>query len=111
MGRVMRHLTAGAIAAGLLGAAVLAIMLFATGTLGSSANAATTTTRSASLAGPLAAPALYSAADPSIVDVTAIDPATTGDTGTGFLIDHHGHVLTADHVVYGAKSVTVKFQD
>jgi putative serine protease PepD len=111
----LRHRTAAATAAALLGAAILAIVLFATGTLGTSANAATTPTGptpgNPSLAGPLNAPALYNAANPSIVDITATDTPTTGDTGTGFLIDTHGHILTADHIIYDAKTITVKFQD
>lgn len=118
----LRHLTE-VVAAALVGAAVLAVVLFAVGALGggsaSAASASTTpastsadpTVGSASLAGPLNAPALYANANPSIVDITAVDSSTSGDTGTGFLIDSHGHVLTADHVVYGAKSVTAKFQD
>jgi putative serine protease PepD len=117
-----RHRTAGAVAAALVGAAVLAGVLFAVGAFGGSTGAAsagsraastqaTATSGSASLAGPLNAPALYARANPSIVDITAVDSSTSGDTGTGFLIDSHGHVLTADHVVYGATSVTVKFQD
>jgi putative serine protease PepD len=118
----LRHLAA-AVAAALVGAAVLAVVLFAVGALGggsasaASANGMVASTPadpsvgSASLAGPLNAPALYAKANPSIVDITAVDSSTSGDTGTGFLIDSRGHVLTADHVVYGAKSVTVKFQD
>lgn len=118
----LRHLTAGAIAAALVGAAVLAAVLFAVGAFGGSTSAASAGSTAAStpaipsvgsagLAGPVNAPALYAKANPSIVDITAVDSSTSGDTGTGFLIDSHGHVLTADHVVYGAKSVTVKFQD
>ena len=117
-----RHRTAGAVAAALVGAAVLAGVLFAVGAFGGSTSAASAGTRAAStqaaatsgstsLAGPLNAPALFTRANPSIVDITAVDSSTSGDTGTGFLIDSHGHVLTADHVVYGARSVTVKFQD
>ena len=111
-----RRLTLGAAIAAVFGAGVLAAVLFAVGAFGG-AGAATASTRpdsssgSASLAGPLNAPGLYTAANPSIVDITAIDSSTSGDTGTGFLIDGRGHVLAADHVVYGAQSVSVKFQD
>jgi putative serine protease PepD len=113
----VRRLTLGAAIAAVVGAAALAAVLFAVGAFGGGATAATASTqpdpssRSASLSGPLNAPGLYTEANPSIVDITAIDSSTSGDTGTGFLIDTHGHVLTADHVVYGAKSVSVKFQD
>jgi putative serine protease PepD len=37
-------------------------------------------------------------------------PGQSIDTGTGFVIDNHGDVLTASHVVAGASTVTVKFQ-
>lgn len=113
----VRRLTLGAAIAAVVGAGVLAAVLFVVGALGGGATAATASTQpapssgSASLSGLLNAPRLYSGANPSIVDITAINSSTSGDTGTGFLIDSHGHVLTADHVVYGAKSVSVKFQD
>ena len=32
-------------------------------------------------------------------------------TGTGFVVDGKGHIVTAAHVVDGASSITVKFQD
>ena len=64
--------------------------------------------------------AIYAKADPGVVDITANSvtaapqapfglPGTTTqtDTGTGMVIDKQGHILTADHVVASAKSVTV----
>jgi putative serine protease PepD len=98
-----------------IGAGSLTGVLFATGALGN-ANASTPATQAKAgsstdtLAAPLNAAALYAAANPGVVDITANHPQST-DTGTGFLIDSQGHVLTADHVVSGASSVTVKFQD
>ena len=32
-------------------------------------------------------------------------------TGTGFVVDGKGHIVTAAHVVEGASSISVKFQD
>ena len=103
-----------ALIAAVTGAAALAAVLVAVGAFDRTTTTAAASTHpagSANLAGPLNAPAMFAKANPSIVDITAVDSSTTGDTGTGFLIDSQGHVLTADHVVYGAKSVTVKFQD
>jgi len=37
--------------------------------------------------------------------------SAAADTGTGFVIDSKGAILTASHVVAGASSITVKFQD
>jgi len=39
------------------------------------------------------------------------EPEGGSATGSGFVIDHQGHVLTNNHVVEGAGSVSVKFGD
>jgi putative serine protease PepD len=98
-----------------LGAGVVTAALFGFGAFGSS----TTVTQSAaaagtsSLLGPFIPSALYSNAAAGVVAITA--SATTAaqptDTGTGFLIDSRGDILTASHVVAGAKAITVKLQD
>jgi S1-C subfamily serine protease len=66
--------------------------------------------------------AIYAAANPAVVDITASGTTTqtgpfglprteeTTDTGTGFVVDGKGDILTADHVVAGARSVTVTLQ-
>jgi putative serine protease PepD len=103
----LRATVPAAIAAGLLAGGV------AIGACGSAATSAThidPTSGTVNLATPLNAASLYAAANPSIVDITASQTQSV-DTGTGFLINSEGHVLTADHVVAGASSVTVKFQD
>jgi putative serine protease PepD len=116
MFKEIRRLGAVGLVAALAGAGALTSALFAAGTLGGSASSAAAVTArdpgsgSASLAGPLNAAALYAAANPSVVDITSTHP-TSVDTGTGFVIDSGGHVLTADHVVSGASTVTAKFQD
>jgi putative serine protease PepD len=51
------------------------------------------------------AQSLYSQASPDVVDITA------SGTGSGFVIDSQGHIVTAAHVVDGATSISVKFQD
>jgi putative serine protease PepD len=38
-------------------------------------------------------------------------PSQRTATGTGFVIDEEGHILTASHVVDGASSITVWFED
>jgi putative serine protease PepD len=69
---------------------------------------------------------LYKQDAPGVVDITVQLPsggssntfpfATPGSQkqeaeGTGFVIDHKGNILTADHVVDGADSIKVTFQD
>jgi putative serine protease PepD len=74
---------------------------------------------------------LYRQDAPGVVDITVDSTATTGGggfgapffgpgrgpqqqqqaEGTGFVIDKQGHILTAEHVVDGANSITVRFQD
>ena len=74
----------------------------------------------------LNAGALYSATAPGVVDITSRGVTTTSGggspfggppqstgtaTGTGFVVDRKGNIVTAAHVVDGASSITVKFQD
>ena len=74
----------------------------------------------------LNASALYAASAPGVVDITSRGVTTTSGggspfggpsqsqstaTGTGFVVDGKGHIVTAAHVVDGASSITVKFQD
>jgi putative serine protease PepD len=76
----------------------------------------------------LNAAALYSSASAGVVDITAKGVSSgsgqgtapfggapqqsqTTATGTGFVVDGKGHIVTAAHVVDGASSVTVKFAD
>jgi putative serine protease PepD len=118
------------VAAGLTGGAGATGVLAATGSFDRAATPVATmpisqTTASAT-AGGLDAGALYAAASPGVVDITsksASSQATqspfggpsqgqsTTSTGTGFVVDSSGHIVTAAHVVDGASSVTVTFQD
>src|SRR3954470_3368069 len=71
----------------------------------------------------LDAKSLYAAASPGVVDITSRGvsaetqspfggPAQQGTaTGTGFAVDKDGNIVTAAHVVDGASSITVTFQD
>jgi putative serine protease PepD len=74
----------------------------------------------------LNASALYASTAAGVVDITSkgVTGSSQGNspfgapqqqdstaTGTGFVIDGKGHIVTAAHVVDGASSVTVTFQD
>ena len=75
--------------------------------------------------GGLDARTLYANANPGVVDITSrgITSSSGGAspfggsnqsataTGTGFVVDGKGHIVTAAHVVEGASSISVKFQD
>jgi putative serine protease PepD len=76
--------------------------------------------------GGLDARTLYANANPGVVDITSRGIASSGGgsspfggpsqsgstaTGTGFVVDGKGHIVTAAHVVDGASSISVKFQD
>jgi putative serine protease PepD len=119
----------------LLGGGVSAGVVVATGI---GADAARTTTvvggePAASSSGAAAddrldAEALYAGASAGVVDIKAAggssaasaqptpfdgapqQPRSTA-TGTGFVIDGEGHIVTASHVVDGAASITITFED
>jgi putative serine protease PepD len=74
----------------------------------------------------LDASALYASTAAGVVDITskgvtdssqsnspfgAPQQQDTTATGTGFVVDGKGHIVTAAHVVDGASSITVTFQD
>jgi putative serine protease PepD len=117
-----------AVLGGTAGAGILALAGGADG------NTTTTITQSAptaaasasSNASGLDASALYASTAPGVVDITSNGVTDTSQstspfggpqqqdttaTGTGFVVDGKGHILTAAHVVNGASSVTVTFQD
>ena len=79
-----------------------------------------------SSSGGLDASALYASAAPGVVDITSrgVSDGSQSDspfgapqsqdataTGTGFVVDGKGNIVTAAHVVNGASSITVTFQD
>jgi putative serine protease PepD len=77
----------------------------------------------------LDAGALYASASPGVVDITSKGISSSSEqqqspfggapqqqqestaTGTGFVVDAEGHIVTAAHVVDGASSITLKFAD
>jgi 2-alkenal reductase len=82
----------------------------------------TSTARSVDQRGPLADSEratieIFERVSPSVVQVTARSAANPlaeeepgqGATGTGFIWDSDGHIVTNDHVVQGAREVAVRF--
>jgi putative serine protease PepD len=55
--------------------------------------------------------ALYKRAREAVVEVHASAGGPGGATGSGFVIDKQGHIVTNQHVVSGAESVSVEFSD
>jgi putative serine protease PepD len=117
-----RRLALVTLAAAVVGAGALAAILFATGAV----HGSTTDTAQPLTAGPavgsssLHPAALYADSAPGVVDIiargTTTVPSPFGSTseqetstGAGVVLDRQGHILTADHVVRGASSVSVKF--
>jgi putative serine protease PepD len=118
-----RRLLLATLASAVLGAGALAAILFATGAVHGNTTLATAQSVTA---GPtvgsqsLHPVALYADTAPGVVDIIArgtttvqspVGPASeqSTSTGAGIVLDRQGHVLTADHVVRGASSVSVKF--
>jgi S1-C subfamily serine protease len=70
------------------------------------------------LVGENAVTGIYSAASPAVVEIQVTSQNTTprgsrsmGGQGSGFLIDNAGDILTNNHVIDGAASVQVIFND
>jgi putative serine protease PepD len=108
----------------LLGGAVVAGLLAVSGNLGRPA--ATNTIireippRTTGRAAVLDVGAIYARDATGVVDITArgaTDPTrppgstSTTNTGTGFILGTAGRIVTAEHVVTGATSITVQLQD
>ena len=86
-------------------------------------SASVASSSSASSASGLDAAALYRSTSPGVVDITATgtgsassDPFGQGSgqstaTGSGFVVDRSGHIVTEEHVIDGATSVKVTFAD
>jgi putative serine protease PepD len=118
-GRVML----AAIGSAASGAAAAVAVLLATGGIHGGAPVAAAQPLTAGPAvgtGALHPAALYADAAPGVVDITARGTSTvqspfgpalerSTSSGAGVVLDGRGHVLTADHVVQGASSLTVSF--
>jgi putative serine protease PepD len=117
-------------ATALLGGAASTGVLALTGALGDNAQAATatvvppsTSVTSDTSATNVDAKAIYASASAGVVDITATgtgasQPGPFGQgssqstaTGSGFVVDSQGHIVTAAHVIDGATSIKVTFAD
>src|SRR4051794_317130 len=125
----LRRLVALVLASGVIGGGIVAGLLFATGTAGNPGQVTTVQQLAAVSKGSNASTSIdaghiYSAAAPGVVDITAsgIQSSSSGlplipqnqsetATGTGFEIDSHGDILTAEHVAADASKITVTFDN
>jgi putative serine protease PepD len=112
-----RILAAGAalVGAALLGGVTGAFVVNETDN-GSAATTTTVTAPSQGISSTASIADLYKRVSPSVVEIqTQVGlggPAgTQGGTGTGWVYDEAGHIITNEHVIEGATSVTVKFAD
>ena len=121
-----RRLAAIVLASALVGGVASGAVVAAVGNNGGSTTTIvrpeTNRTISSSSSG-LDAKSLYAAAAPGVVDITSRGVAAETQspfggppqqgtaTGTGFVVDKDGNIVTAAHVVDGASSITVTFQD
>lgn len=53
---------------------------------------------------------LYERVSPSVVNI-AVSTAFGGGTGSGFVLDANGHIVTNNHVVESAEQILVRFAD
>jgi putative serine protease PepD len=112
----------------LLGGGTTAGVLAATGALGDDVSRTTVVQRETPSTaqdggGGLDAEALYANNSAGVVDITVSSAAASefspfggsqqapSGSGTGFVVDDAGHIVTAAHVVDGASSISVRFQD
>src|SRR5436190_6066848 len=130
--RVTRTVAAVALCAALLSAGAVTGLLAAVGALGGSTNSTNVVERLSTSSGSgtasgLNAKALYASSAAGVVDITARGVSAAGGqgggpfgppsqsqttaAGSGSVIDGQGRILTAAHVVAGASSITVTFQD
>jgi len=120
------------VCAAVLGGGVVAAALLATDTVGGSSGPTTVIQQSAPSSIPaassgsgLSAAALYSRVASGVVDITATQSGSSGGlgpfgnqgqqqstaSGSGFVFDGQGHIMTAAHVVDGSSSITVTLQN
>jgi putative serine protease PepD len=102
--------------AALLGAAVASVAVIVVGNGGSSSAAKPTTvanggasstgTRRAVASTALTARQIYKQSSPGVVSIKAVTPQGA-DSGTGIVLNDKGLILTNDHVIAGANSLTV----
>ncbi|HZB23457.1 MAG TPA: trypsin-like peptidase domain-containing protein [Gaiellaceae bacterium] len=108
-----------AVVAAVAGAAIIGGVTGAVVTTATDDDAETVTTSATAASRPVADTTsladLYKEVSPSVVEITAAASDSfgvpSGGTGTGWLYDDEGHVVTNQHVVDNAQRVTVQFHD
>jgi putative serine protease PepD len=107
------------VAAWLAGGLLVVGVLLGTGALGGGSTTDVTTVKQAAATTPVAdttsgdgtaAEALYESTSPGVVEIKSVS-GIGGATGSGFIVDEEGTVVTAAHVVDEASSVKVILQD
>jgi putative serine protease PepD len=123
-----KRLVAAVVATALIAAAAVTGLLYAVGVAGGSTRTVVVssgdTAAGSDPGGSLDASSLYRSTAPGVVAIEAAGtssganngfpytpPGQSIDTGTGLEIDTRGDILTASHVVAGASTITVKFQN
>ena len=101
-----RLLTAGAVALVVLLVAVAVLATRLVSTPPAAGAGAPAASPSPTTSATLTVPAIYQRIAPSVVTVR-----TAKGLGTGVIVSDSGTILTADHVIAGAKAVTVTFAD
>ncbi|SNY30148.1 S1C family serine protease [Paractinoplanes atraurantiacus] len=61
--------------------------------------------------GPMTVTEVYQALRPSVVLIKASGSSAGADSGTGFIVNADGTILTAYHVIEGAKNIQVAYAD
>jgi len=103
-----RKLLIGAVA--VWAVAITAVVLLRDGGDEAPARALPTASPSASDA-PLTVPEVYQALRPSVVLIKASGSGAGADSGTGVIVNADGTILTAFHVVEGAKTISLTYAD
>ncbi|GAB2597155.1 hypothetical protein GCM10027087_42050 [Paractinoplanes abujensis] len=91
--------------------AITGVVLFRGGSGGSEAPAQGLPSAAPSSEGPLTVPQVYQALRPSVVLIKATGSGQGADSGTGTIVNADGTILTAFHVIEGARSITVSYAD
>ena len=106
--QLRRRVLIGAVA--LWAVAITAVVLFRDGDPQTPARAAPSASPSPS-ASALTVPQVYQALRPSVVLIKATGSGAGADSGTGVIVNADGTILTAYHVVEGARTIQVAYAD
>jgi putative serine protease PepD len=99
------------LAAGVGAAVGAGVALETDGSSSAAENAANTVTGESVAETTSSTAAVYKRVKDAVVEVHASNGGPGGATGSGFVIDKQGHIVTNQHVVSGSRSVSVEFSD